>query len=124
MLLQGGSFGIGHRYGFEPNLPEGELQLRLEDLREQLKKEIRKEMKIKEGAEKLREATNDKKSISDVQIIVKKSNTKLKELQQELQELDLYLLLVNPGSVPHRDNTIGKRNNLSFNYFISCFSTP
>ncbi|XP_060070832.1 serine/threonine-protein kinase N2-like isoform X1 [Ylistrum balloti] len=105
---QGGAIGIGQRYGFEPNLPEAEIQLRLEDLREQLKKEIRKEMKIKEGAEKLREATSDKKSLSDVQIIVKKSNNKMKELQQELQELDLYLLICNPGSIRHRDNTMGQ----------------
>ncbi|OWF37474.1 serine/threonine-protein kinase N2-like isoform X1 [Mizuhopecten yessoensis] len=105
---QGGAIGIGQRYGFEPNLPEAEIQLRLEDLREQLKKEIRKEMKIKEGAEKLREATSDKKSLSDVQIIVKKSNNKMKELQQELQELDLYLLICNPGSIRPRDNTMGQ----------------
>lgn len=35
----------------------------------------------------------DKKSVSDVNHIVKKSNTKLSELQAELQELDSQLLV-------------------------------
>lgn len=67
-------------------------------MREHLKKEIRKEMKIKEGAEKLKEVTTDKKSMSDVQSIVKKSNNKLKELQNDLQEINAYLLVSNSTS--------------------------
>lgn len=83
------------RYGFNPNLTEEEMQFKLEELRENLKKEIRKEMKIKEGAEKLKEATTDKKSLSDVNTIVKKANSKLKELQSELQEINSNLLVSN-----------------------------
>ncbi|KAK3087214.1 hypothetical protein FSP39_003180, partial [Pinctada imbricata] len=83
------------RYGLEPNLSESDLQGKLEDMRENLKREIRKEMKIKEGAEKLRGATTDKKSLSEVQSVVKKSNNKLKELQQELTEINAYLLVSN-----------------------------
>lgn len=86
---------ISQRYGLNPNLTEEELQLQLEEMRENLKKEIRKEMKIKEGAEKLREATTDKKSLSDVNSIVKKANSKLKELQNELQEVNSNLLMSN-----------------------------
>ncbi|KAJ8300135.1 hypothetical protein KUTeg_021654 [Tegillarca granosa] len=86
------------RYGFDPNLSDNDVQLKLEEIREHLKKEIRKEMKIKEGAEKLKEATSDKKSISDVQSIVKKTNNKLKELQQELQEINAYLLVSNSST--------------------------
>ena len=41
----------------------------------------------------------DKKSVSDVNHIVKKSNTKLSELQAELQELDSQLL-VTQGNMP------------------------
>jgi hypothetical protein len=48
---------------------------------------------IKEGAENLRKVAKDKKSVSDVNHIVKKSNTKLSELQAELQELDSQLLV-------------------------------
>jgi len=58
-----------------------------------IRREIKKELKIKEGAENLRKVAKDKKSVSDVNIIVKKSNTKLTELQQELQELESQILV-------------------------------
>ena len=67
----------------------------VEDAKDAVKREIRKEMKIKEGAEKLREVTSDKKSLADVQTIVKKANNRLQELQQELNEINLYLLISN-----------------------------
>ena len=52
-------------------------------------------MKIKEGAEKLKEATSDKKSLAHVSTIVKKANNRLEELQQELKEIETYLLVAN-----------------------------
>ena len=55
---------------------------------------------IKEGAENLRKVAKDKKSVSDVNHIVKKSITKLSELQAELQELDSQLL-VTQGNLPN-----------------------
>ncbi|XP_025111624.1 serine/threonine-protein kinase N2-like isoform X3 [Pomacea canaliculata] len=87
--------GVGQRFGLEPDLSDAEFQLRLEELKEALKKEIRKEMKIKEGAEKLREVSTDKKSLSNVNSIVKKANTKLQQLHQDLQEVNTFLLLTN-----------------------------
>jgi hypothetical protein len=48
---------------------------------------------IKEGAENLRKVAKDKKSVSDVNIIVKKSNSKLTELQHELHELESQILV-------------------------------
>lgn len=102
---------IGKRFGFDPSLTEFDLQQRLEEMREHLKKEIRKEMKIKEGAEKLKEATTDKKSLSDVQSIVKKSNNKLKELQTDLQEINAYLLVSN--STSFHDSLAGNVWNLT-----------
>ena len=54
---------------------------------------------IKEGAENLRKVAKDKKSVSDVNHIVKKSINKLSELQAELQELDSQLL-VTQGNLP------------------------
>ena len=56
-------------------------------------------MQIKEGAENLRKVAKDKKSVSDVNHIVKKSINKLSELQAELQELDSQLL-VTQGNLP------------------------
>lgn len=64
-------------------------------MREYFKKEIRKEMKIKEGVEKLKEVIIDKKSLFDVQSIVKKLNNKLKEFQIDFQEINVYLLVFN-----------------------------
>jgi hypothetical protein len=57
------------------------------------RREIKKELKIKEGAENLRKVAKDKKSVSDVNLIVKKSNTKLTELQHELHELESQILV-------------------------------
>lgn len=58
-----------------------------------IRREIRKELKIKEGAEKLREVAKDRRSLNDVAAIVKKSNIKIAELKSELQELESQILL-------------------------------
>ena len=66
-------------------------------------------MQIKEGAENLRKVAKDKKSVSDVNHIVKKSINKLSELQAELQELDSQLL-VTQGNLP-TSPLVGKYHN-------------
>ncbi|KAL5288832.1 PKN2 family protein [Megaselia abdita] len=86
-------YELSHKYGFTDNLPESALPDRLEEIKEAIRREIRKELKIKEGAEKLREATTDRRSLNDVATIVKKSNSKLAELKSELQELESQILL-------------------------------
>ncbi len=86
-------YELGKRYGIEPDLADTLLQQRLEEIREHLKREIRKELKIKEGAENLRKATTDKKSLDNVNRLVKQANSKLEELHQELQELNAHLLV-------------------------------
>ena len=68
---------------------------------------------IKEGAENLRKVAKDKKSVSDVNHIVKKSITKLSELQAELQELDSQLL-VTQGNLPNSP-LAGKKEYLQTN---------
>ena len=90
---------LAQRYNIDANLAETMLQQRLEEIRESLRKEIRRELKIKEGAENLRKATTDKKSLSNVNSIVKKSNLKLQELQQELNELSSHLLMANKSGI-------------------------
>merc|ERR1719334_1941430 len=79
--------------GIQTHLSHAPLPQKLEELREYLRREIKKELKIKEGAENLRKVAKDKKSVNDVNHIVKKSITKLSELQEELQELDSQLLV-------------------------------
>ncbi|XP_073974386.1 serine/threonine-protein kinase N isoform X5 [Rhodnius prolixus] len=87
-------YELSHKYGLQTDsVPEAALPYKLEELKELIRREIRKELKIKEGAEKLREVAKDRKSLSDVAHIVKKSNSKLSELQAELQELESQIIL-------------------------------
>ena len=98
-LLQDDNFSLSLlnelsvKYGIQTHLSHSPLPQKLEELREYLRREIKKELKIKEGAENLRKVAKDKKSVSDVNSIVKKSNSKLTELQHELQELDSQILV-------------------------------
>merc|ERR1719419_852564 len=73
------------KYGIQTHLSHSPLPQKLEELRDYIRREIKKELKIKEGAENLRKVARDKKSVSDVNTIVKKSNSKLTEMHQELQ---------------------------------------
>lgn len=65
---------------------------KLELLKQFLKREIRRELKIQEGADKIRRASNDRKSWSNVDKVIKKSNCKLQELQDDLAEVDRFIL--------------------------------
>ena len=83
---------------------------RLEELKEHIRREIRKELKIKEGAENLRKVSTDKKSVAN---LVKKANTKLQELQFELLQLEEQILLTQgQGSdtslITHTSHVVGK----------------
>ncbi|XP_037076845.1 serine/threonine-protein kinase N2-like [Pollicipes pollicipes] len=96
---------LGLKYGFASDISDAALPQKLEELCEYIKREIRKELKIKEGAEKLCTATSDKKSLQNVSSIVKKANNKLQELRAELHELDSQILLTqgragHEGSAP------------------------
>ena len=95
------------KYGLPQDLSDYELQQKLKDLKRNVKEEIRKELKIKEGAENLRRVTTDKKSLSNVNSIVKKANNKLQELQEDLQELNAHIV-VNHGhdSIDIGDQTL------------------
>lgn len=98
-LLQDDNFSLSLlnelsvKYGIQTHLSHSPLPQKLEELRDYLRQEIKKELKIMEGAENLRRVATDKKSVSNVNVIVKKSNSKLTELQQELQELESQILV-------------------------------
>ena len=92
------------KYGIQTHLSHSPLPQKLEELRDYLRQEIKKELKIMEGAENLRRVATDKKSVSNVNVIVKKSNSKLTELQQELQELESQILV----SQGHALNSSGR----------------
>ncbi|KAF2368598.1 HR1 rho-binding repeat [Trinorchestia longiramus] len=92
---------LSHRYGLSGNGAvevlggdaSNAISLRLGELREHIRRQIRKELKIKEGAENLRKATNDRRTQSDVAHMVKEANGKLSRLQQDLAEVDSQILL-------------------------------
>ncbi|RZF32316.1 hypothetical protein LSTR_LSTR001780 [Laodelphax striatellus] len=94
-------YELSHKYGVQTEaVSEAALPCKLEELKELIRREIRKELKIKEGAEKLREVATDRKSLSDVAHIVKKSNSKLGELQAELHELESQIILTQAHAGP------------------------
>ncbi|XP_045448504.1 serine/threonine-protein kinase N [Melitaea cinxia] len=94
-------YELGVKYGIKTEcIPEIALPSKLEELKDVIRREIRKELKIKEGAEKLREVATDRKSLSDVANIVKMANIKLNELKSDLQELESQLLLSRGQSTP------------------------
>lgn len=53
-----------------------------------LKTEIRRQLKIKEGAENFKKATTDKKSLTQCNSILKEATTKLQELHCQLQDMN------------------------------------
>ncbi|XP_046979106.1 serine/threonine-protein kinase N [Vanessa cardui] len=92
---------LGVKYGIKTEcIPEIALPSKLEELKDVIRKEIRKELKIKEGAEKIREVATDRKSLANVANLVKEANIKLNELKSDLQELESQLLLSRGQSIP------------------------
>uniref|UniRef100_G3PSZ2 protein kinase C n=1 Tax=Gasterosteus aculeatus aculeatus TaxID=481459 RepID=G3PSZ2_GASAC len=98
--VQGDSRGqlVAERLGLGHNLDLSDtmVQQKLDEIKEQIRREIRKELKIKEGAENLRKVTTDKKSLAYVDNMLKKSNKKVEELHQELQELNAHIVVKDP----------------------------
>ncbi|KAJ3615224.1 hypothetical protein NHX12_018792, partial [Muraenolepis orangiensis] len=72
---------------------ESSIQQRLDEERERIRNEIRKELKIKVGAENLRRATTDKKNAQQVDSQLRSSNRKLEDLHAQLQELDAHIVV-------------------------------
>ncbi|KAK2159070.1 hypothetical protein LSH36_159g06031 [Paralvinella palmiformis] len=114
---------LQQRFGIEPDLSNEVVQEKLKEIEDSIKRDILKEMKIKEGAENLRKATSDKKSLANVNSIVKAANSKLDDLNRELQDVRAYLLMsnsVNQGSntpvhtdSPDRDGQTPDRDPIS-----------
>uniref|UniRef100_A0A4W4FSX6 protein kinase C n=1 Tax=Electrophorus electricus TaxID=8005 RepID=A0A4W4FSX6_ELEEL len=69
---------------------------RLDEIKDQIKRKIRKELKIKEGAENLRKVITDKKSLAYVDNLLKKSNKNVQMLHQDLQELNAHIVVKDP----------------------------
>lgn len=85
------------RFGFEPDMSTDAVQEKLKECEEQIKKDIQRELKMKEGAENMRKAVSagggDRKSKSNVDAVIQKANSKLKELKEDLNNVRTYLLM-------------------------------
>ena len=77
---------LGQQYGID--VSDSTFQHKLEEIRHILKNEIRKELRIKQGAQNLKTASSDKKAVAKVESIVKKTNERLEILHQQLQDLE------------------------------------
>uniref|UniRef100_A0A3P9MR98 Protein kinase C n=1 Tax=Oryzias latipes TaxID=8090 RepID=A0A3P9MR98_ORYLA len=78
------------------------VQQRLDEHRERIRREIRKELKIKEGAENLRRAT-DKRNVQQVDSQLRSSKRKLESLHAQLQELDAHIVV--KGQEENKDDS-------------------
>lgn len=94
-ILVSDSVSIGQKLDYSDIM----VQQKLDEVKDQIKREIRKELKIKEGAENLRKVTTDKKNLAYVDDILKKSNKKLEELHHKLQELNAHIVVTEPEDV-------------------------
>lgn len=115
-------YELSHKYGLSTDdLSDSLLPYKLEELKEIVRKEIRKELKIKEGAEKLSRVATDRKSLSHVATIVKNSNSKLAELKYELSELESQIILSQGQNAPTTQPINGSKYILVsgiWNFFI------
>uniref|UniRef100_A0A8C9WAW2 protein kinase C n=1 Tax=Scleropages formosus TaxID=113540 RepID=A0A8C9WAW2_SCLFO len=85
----------------EGNILDPEFQQRIEDARVQIRQEIQRELKIKEGAERLRRAVTNRKNAADVEGQLKASSRKLERLHWELQELNARAMVTDQTSPDH-----------------------
>uniref|UniRef100_G3NSB4 protein kinase C n=1 Tax=Gasterosteus aculeatus aculeatus TaxID=481459 RepID=G3NSB4_GASAC len=107
-----GGLSVLQQLGLDQNsdFSDSSVQQCLDEHRERIRREIRKELKIKEGAENLRRATTDKRNAQQVDSQLRSSNRKLESLQTQLQELDAHIVVKGPdeskGTSPGAPNRV------------------
>ncbi|XP_034045662.1 serine/threonine-protein kinase N1b isoform X1 [Thalassophryne amazonica] len=94
-LSDPGGLSVLQQLGLDQNsdFSDCSVQQRLDEHRERIRREIRKELKIKEGAENLRRATTDKRNAQQVDSQLRSSKRKVESLQAQLQELDAHIVV-------------------------------
>uniref|UniRef100_G3Q6L6 protein kinase C n=1 Tax=Gasterosteus aculeatus aculeatus TaxID=481459 RepID=G3Q6L6_GASAC len=98
-----GGLSVLEQLGLDQNsdFSDTGVQQLLDEHRERIRREIRRELKIKEGAENLRRATTDKRNAQQVESQLRSSNRKLDDLHAQLQELDAHIVV--KGGEENRD---------------------
>uniref|UniRef100_A0A8C0HBZ5 protein kinase C n=1 Tax=Chelonoidis abingdonii TaxID=106734 RepID=A0A8C0HBZ5_CHEAB len=92
-------------------VPSHSVQQRLDEEKERIRREIRKELKIKEGAENLRRATTDRRNLASVESLLRGSDRKLQQLHCQLQHLDAHIMVKEPeesGDAPQSPNSLSR----------------
>uniref|UniRef100_A0A7N6FFL6 protein kinase C n=1 Tax=Anabas testudineus TaxID=64144 RepID=A0A7N6FFL6_ANATE len=94
-LSDPGGLSVLEQLGLDQNsdFSDSSVQQLLDEQRERIRREIRKELKIKEGAENLRRATTDKRNAQQVDSQLRSSNRRLDNLHAQLQELDAHIVV-------------------------------
>lgn len=85
------ALGLGP--GGAPDLAAPGVQQRLDEERERIRREIRKELKLKEGAENLRRATTARRHQASVDGLLKGSARRLRDLHERLRSLDAHIMV-------------------------------
>nr|XP_019939404.1 PREDICTED: serine/threonine-protein kinase N1-like [Paralichthys olivaceus] len=90
-----GGLSVLEQLGLDQNsdFSDSSVQQLLDEQRERIRREIRKELKIKEGAENLRRATTDKRNAQQVDSQLRSSNRRVDNLHAQLQELDAHIVV-------------------------------
>ena len=106
---------LSDRYNLT-GLSSSEIQKRLKEEEERVRREIQKELKIKEGVEKMRRAATERKSKKvHISAEIKKTVSRLDELNLELNDLRTYQLMTEDGistfSLPSKPQGSFKNSN-------------
>ncbi|TMS23499.1 Serine/threonine-protein kinase N2 [Larimichthys crocea] len=90
-----GGLSVLEQLGLDQNsdFSDSSVQQLLDEQRERIRREIRKELKIKEGAENLRRAMTDRRNAQQVDSQLRSSNRRLDNLHAQLQELDAHIVV-------------------------------
>lgn len=116
-LADPGGLSVLQQLGLDQNsdFSDSSVQQRLDEHRERIRREIRKELKIKEGAENLRRATTDKRNAQQVESQLRSSKRKLEALHTQLQELDAHIVVKGPDDNKDDPQSPGSLNRTSAN---------
>uniref|UniRef100_A0A8C8VGI6 protein kinase C n=1 Tax=Pelusios castaneus TaxID=367368 RepID=A0A8C8VGI6_9SAUR len=93
------------------DLSASSVQQRLDEEKDRIRREIRKELKIKEGAENLRRATTDRRNLASVQTLLRNSDHRLHQLHCQLQHLDAHIMVKEPeesGDTPQSPGSLSR----------------
>ncbi|XP_033982978.1 serine/threonine-protein kinase N1b isoform X1 [Trematomus bernacchii] len=110
-----GGLSVLQQLGLDQNsdFSDSSVQQCLDEHRERIRREIRKELKIKEGAENLRRATTERRNAQQVDSQIRSSKRKLEALHDQLQELDAHIVVKGPDENEDAHRSPGSLNRTS-----------